>query len=172
MHNVSPSVTVDDHLDNDGRAPLPEGDLVTSCNVRWPPDDSRDGGLNDVARRRVQQFVDAHLESRIRLDDLASQAGLGSHYFCALFKRSMGVSPYQYVIERRVARATCLLEDRTLSLAEIAYATGFASQAHLTEVFRRRVGMTPGEYRRQGPRQSEAEHLERLVAKRPGMFES
>jgi AraC family transcriptional regulator len=57
------------------------------------------------------------------------------------------LTPHRYVIERRIERARQLLEQCELSIATIAVDTGFASQSHLTEFFRRSVGVTPAVYR-------------------------
>ena len=60
----------------------------------------------------------------------------------------MGLPPYRYVLERRVEHACGLLKDSQRSIADVAYASGFSSQAHLTMNFRRLTGMTPGRFRR------------------------
>ncbi|MEY2930357.1 MAG: hypothetical protein RL033_1106 [Pseudomonadota bacterium] len=104
--------------------------------------------LSSAQRRRVSDFVEAHLDGDIRLADLAGLASYSSDHFSRLFKRSFGESPYQYVLRRRVERAKALLRDASLSLADIASACGFATQAHLTNVFKLRTGVTPGAYRR------------------------
>ena len=59
----------------------------------------------------------------------------------------MGSSPHQYVLDRRIARAREQLELGGDSLANIAYAFGFSSQAHMTSIFKKRIGVTPGRYR-------------------------
>jgi len=58
-----------------------------------------------------------------------------------------GLTPHQYVMSRRVARARRLLEEGELPITAIAAETGFASQSHLTDLFRREVGVTPRAYR-------------------------
>lgn len=107
------------------------------------------GGLNAAALRRVREYIDANLHAPIRLHDLARQATLSAHYFCQLFKASTGITPHRFVMQRRIERAKHLLNGASCSLAEVAYATGFSSQAHLTQVFHAWVGMPPGAYRQQ-----------------------
>jgi AraC family transcriptional regulator len=96
---------------------------------------------------RIREFVDANIDSDIRLDQLAELCGRSTEYFVRLFKATSGVSPYQYVLNLRIERARALLADETLSLAEIALACGFSHQEHFTRMFRRFTGITPGRYR-------------------------
>jgi len=97
---------------------------------------------------RIRDFVEAHLDTDIRLDQLAELCGRSTEYFVRLFKATSGVSPYQYVLNLRIERARTLLGDETQSLADIALACGFSHQEHLTRMFRRFTGITPGRYRR------------------------
>jgi AraC family transcriptional regulator len=81
------------------------------------------------------------------LTELAAIADMGSHHFGNLFKRSTGLSPYQYIIQQRLDRAKELLKDRELSIVDIAVKSGFANQSHLTTLFRKHLSITPKRYR-------------------------
>lgn len=107
-----------------------------------------DGRLSDRQLTRIRDFIDAHLEDDIRVADLAIACGVGPTRLKSTFQISEGTTPYQYVLGRRVARATELLADRRLSLPEIALRSGFCNQEHLTRVFRGITGQSPGQYRR------------------------
>jgi AraC family transcriptional regulator len=103
-----------------------------------------------LPRYKLQQaiaYINAHLDQDIRLADLAKTVGMSQYYFCRLFRQSVGVSPYQYVIGQRVERAKQLLEKKDVAIADVALACGFANQDHLTKMFRRLIGMTPKAYR-------------------------
>jgi AraC family transcriptional regulator len=106
------------------------------------------GGLSPGQLRRVVDYVQAHVGDDINLPRLAAVVQLSPHHFAALFKQSTGVTPYQYVLQQRLAKAQALLEGTRLSLAEISYRVGFSSQAHFTTMFRKRLGTTPGCYRK------------------------
>lgn len=96
---------------------------------------------------RIVEKIDASLDDNIGLVELADIAGLSVFQFARAFKARTGQTPHQYVIERRIARAQDLLQRSEDTIADIAYAVGFSSQAHLTDVFKKRVGVTPGRYR-------------------------
>lgn len=98
--------------------------------------------------RRIRDFVEGNLDTDIRLGAMARACELSTEYFVKVFKNSVGVSPYQYVIGLRVERARALLGDVSLSLSEIALQCGFSHQEHMTRMFRRFTGQPPGRYRR------------------------
>lgn len=99
--------------------------------------------------RLIDRLIEDNLESPIRLDDLARAAGMTSFNFMRCFKRTTGMSPLRYVLTRRMERACLVLGDAKAGIAEAAYASGFSSQSHMTTMFRRFFGITPGAYRRQ-----------------------
>ena|ERR1700687_3620315 len=74
-------------------------------------------------------------------------AQTGTNQFTRLFRRSIGYSPYRFVMQRKIERARVLLEKTTLPLAEIALELGFVSQSHFTSVFHKEVRTTPRSYR-------------------------
>lgn len=92
-------------------------------------------------------FVEQNLDDDLSLATLAAVAGLSASHFARRFKAALGEAPHRYVLARRVNGAKRLLLESDLPLAEIAAETGFSSQAHLTGIFGRTVGMTPGAYR-------------------------
>jgi AraC family transcriptional regulator len=104
-------------------------------------------GLPRIRLNRVIEFIDANLDRPIALADLAETAGISSHYFSELFKRSVQLSPHQYVLRRRIDRARKLLGDPGVSVFEAAVRCGFNDQSHFTKIFHRIVGVTPTGYR-------------------------
>lgn len=104
--------------------------------------------LSAAAIRRVQEYVEAQLDQPLGIDDLAAVAALSPFHFSRVFKEATGCSPHQYVIQRRVERVRQLLPTSPLTLAQLARSVGFASQSHMTAHFRRLVGVTPAQFRR------------------------
>lgn len=98
--------------------------------------------------KEIKDFVEENLESAISVSDLAQLAGCSQFYFVRNFKQITGQSPYQYVLSRRIARAQEMVIENKLSLVEVAYTCGFSSQSHMTDIFRQKLGVTPGRYRR------------------------
>ncbi|MDQ7251181.1 helix-turn-helix domain-containing protein [Dongia sedimenti] len=93
--------------------------------------------------RRIDELIEARLEAKLTVQELAEALGLSAGFFARAFKRATGRAPHDYIIDRRIARARLLLRDRTLGLAAVALASGFASHAHMTATFRTRLGISP-----------------------------
>ncbi|MEM7667368.1 MAG: AraC family transcriptional regulator [Pseudomonadota bacterium] len=104
-----------------------------------------------LARQRqkaVLEYIEDRLNSSISLIDLASVANMSVSHFSRSFKLAIGSSPLRYVMYRRVTRAKLLLTDSNMSVAQVAHASGFSGQSHLTRVFKEFTGTTPAMFRR------------------------
>jgi len=106
------------------------------------------GGLTRNCAKKVIEYAEANLARGLTLRELAGIAQLSAHHFVRMFKKTLGVTPYQYLLERRVERAKDLLRGKRVSLAEVALSSGFGSQSHFTSAFHRAVGATPAEFQR------------------------
>jgi AraC family transcriptional regulator len=96
---------------------------------------------------QVVDYIENNLNEQLSLVALARIAQMSSFHFSRQFRSSTGLTPHQYVMQRRIDRARQQLRDPRLSIADVAFACGFATQAHLTSVFRTLVGFTPKAYR-------------------------
>jgi AraC family transcriptional regulator len=101
------------------------------------------GHLSASVRRRVIDYIEAHLGDDLGLADLAQVAGMSTSRFAHGFKASLGIPPYRYVRQCRIDAATRMLALSPLPIAEIALSLGFSSQSHFTQVFREHTGRTP-----------------------------
>lgn len=96
----------------------------------------------------LMAFIQTQLEVPLTVEDMAAEAGMSVNSLIVHFARVTGRTPAQYVLRQRLRHACWFLMNRPLSIAEIAFATGFSSHAHLCAIFRRKIGMSPGEWRR------------------------
>jgi AraC family transcriptional regulator len=111
-------------------------------------DSAQPGGLATWQARRTLAHIEANLASKMEIDDLANVVALSRSHFSRAFKRTLGFSPMEYVVVRRVERAKVMISGTREPLAEVALACGFADQAHLNRRFRDIVGISPGRWRR------------------------
>jgi AraC-like DNA-binding protein len=105
-------------------------------------DTGRDAGLARWVRRRLD-------EDEPTLEALAGELGAHPSHLVRVFRREYGLPPHRYVVGRRLDRARRLLLDG-LPIADVAAATGFHDQSHLTRHFRALLGTTPGAFRGDG----------------------
>ncbi|AYG64641.1 MULTISPECIES: AraC family transcriptional regulator [unclassified Rhizobium] len=106
------------------------------------------GGLAPWQINRVKNYIEDRISLPIALDELAQVAKLSTSYFSAAFKVTFGISPHNYVVERRVEFAKYRMLNSDAPLCEIALDCGLADQAHLSRIFRRVTGTTPSAWRR------------------------
>ncbi|MBV9562034.1 MAG: helix-turn-helix domain-containing protein [Bradyrhizobium sp.] len=97
--------------------------------------------------RLVDELIEARLDMALTVEQIAATLGLSAGFFARAFKAAIGKSPHDHIIDRRLARARALLQGTESDLGAIALASGFASHAHMTATFRKRLGVTPSEMR-------------------------
>jgi AraC family transcriptional regulator len=107
------------------------------------------GGLGPSRERKVRNYIQENLDQTLSLEDLSKVALISPNYFISLFQQSTGMTPHKYVLQQRVEYAKELLANSKLSLIEIAHKCGFPDQSQFTTTFRRHLGVTPGQYKRQ-----------------------
>ncbi|MEM7669230.1 MAG: AraC family transcriptional regulator [Pseudomonadota bacterium] len=105
--------------------------------------------LSDDDLAKVSRIIEDRLEENLSIADLARVTSLSDWQFARAFKEATGLGPHQFVLRRRIVRGKDLLSNGILPLAEVAFAAGFSSQSHMSDVFRQKVGTTPGKYRAQ-----------------------
>ena len=105
------------------------------------------GGLAPLMRRRLHDYIEAHLDQNITLGTLAQLACMSEYHFARMFRTSFGMPPSAWIAARRIERARALLRQGTLPLQRIADACGYADLSHFTHRFSAATGAPPGRYR-------------------------
>jgi AraC family transcriptional regulator len=105
-------------------------------------------GLSKSKLQEIVSYIETHLTEELSLQQLAQVLHLSPHYFTSVFKQSMGMSAYQYLITRRIETAKQVLQQKDLSIIEVAHCTGFKSSSHFSNTFRQHTGVTPSAYRK------------------------
>lgn len=104
--------------------------------------------LEDRRIGRVVEYIEANLREDLSITSLAGVAELGPSQFSRVFKTTTNKTVWEFVRDRRIVRANHLLHETELPINQISNETGFAHQNHMTNVFRSRLSMTPGQIRR------------------------
>ena len=94
------------------------------------------------------EYIRANVGKPITLEELAGIAQLSPYYFSHMFKRETGFSPLEYVINTRIERAKTLLLTTNMTVSEIAEEVGYSNSGSLINLFVKKVGSSPGQYRK------------------------
>lgn len=97
--------------------------------------------------KRIRKYIDEQYRSELSLNDLASRLNISESYASHVFKDVYGLSPKQYLTERRLGEAQRLLQLTNLSVNEVAVSSGFANVSHFITIFQKYIGISPAKYR-------------------------
>lgn len=98
--------------------------------------------------RLVEQYINDHYAQDISLETLSSLVHLNKYYLVHAFKSYKGLSPINYLLQKRVEEARHLLDTTNVPITKIAEITGFSSQSYFSQSFKRMTGLSPNAYRR------------------------
>jgi AraC-like DNA-binding protein len=104
-------------------------------------------GFTPEQMRRLVEYIDANLAMEIGVRDLAGVVQMSPSYFSRIFKASFGLTPYRFVMQKRIEAAKQMLAAEKHTSSEVALACNFASASHFARVFREFTGVTPKQYK-------------------------
>jgi len=119
--------------------------LALDVDAHHPADQV--SGFDDEQFETVLAFAKSRLSQHLDLAKWADSVKLPTSEFARRFQQRTGVAPYTWFMDRRIDEAKRLMMESRMPLVEIALDSGFCSQSHFTEAFRRRVGTSPGRWR-------------------------
>jgi AraC family transcriptional regulator len=120
--------------------------LGQRANLR-PPKPTSASRLDSRSLARVADLIERRIAGPLTLDEMAREVGLSVFHFARMFRRATGMSPHQFVMERRIERASLALMHTRAPVEEIASALGFSNFSHFRRVFRRAFGVAPSSLR-------------------------
>ncbi|HEX5841976.1 MAG TPA: AraC family transcriptional regulator [Pseudomonas sp.] len=121
-------------------------DLVTQLFERSGIPIAPVSAAEQYAVKRIKKKLEDEFDKQIPLEELAQLVNLDPLYLIRVFKKSVGVSPHSYQIQKRIAQVQKMLRTGA-GLAEASFACGFFDQSHMTRAFKKVVGITPGSFR-------------------------
>lgn len=122
--------------------------LVQQYGGKAPVSPIRSRKLSRSHEVLAKNLLLENLDGQVSILDVSRACNLSRGYFIRAFRETTGVTPYQWLVNERIARARELLKGSDIPLSEVAIACGFSDQSHFTRVFTSVVGTTPGHWRR------------------------
>ena len=105
---------------------------------------------NQLLVAKLESYMRANLQHPLERADLADVAHLSSSHLARVFRATTGKSPLERLTEIRVAQACAMLGESSLPITRIALEVGFNSFSHFTSLFKKKMGMSPSDYRKSG----------------------
>ena len=119
--------------------------MLRSGSLSVVPDNSR---LLNRECTQIKNYLDANYSETITLDSLAALTHMNKYYLAHTFTKYVGLSPINYLLQKRIQEGKSLLESTSYSIAQISDMLGFSSQSYFSQAFRKATGMTPMQYRK------------------------
>ena len=115
--------------------------------------ENKDINKQDLKQMNIAvSYINDHFASDISLEQLAQFACMSISKFKIIFQRMYGCSVTEYIQQRRLSHAECLLADSDLTIGQIAESVGYSTSSRLAKLFRESTGLTPVEYRKMAQR--------------------
>jgi AraC family transcriptional regulator len=105
------------------------------------------GGLSPKIKTLVCDYMQTNFHRQVYLAELATLAQLSEYHFCRMFKQSFAQTPQAYLLTIRIEQAKLRIKTGIESVSEIALQCGFSNQSHMGRYFKKRVGISPRQYR-------------------------
>lgn len=110
---------------------------------------SRQGMTHSPPIKKALRYIQAHFSDSISLKEVSAEVFLNAWYFSELFKKEVGKSFTDYILDLRIQLARQLIADRRLPLYQVSAMVGLNSPTYFSQVFKKATGLTPKEYRKQ-----------------------
>ena len=95
----------------------------------------------------IRQYIDEHFSEPITLDTLAQMVHINKYHLVRTFQKEYGITPINYLIERRLEESRFMLKNTNYSASQIVSLLGFSSSSYFSQCFRRKEHMSPSQYR-------------------------
>lgn len=122
-------------------------DILTAF-LLYTPIHIGNAGHSETAESTIS-YINEHFAQNLSIEELADLAGLSQYHFIRTFKKETGFTPHEYLVNIRINTAKYLLKNSRLPVKDICFNTGFSCESVFCSAFKKHMGITPVEYRKQ-----------------------
>lgn len=105
------------------------------------------GGIKGAAPL-IKEYIDQNASFPVSIDELSALISRSASQTIRLFKQAYGITPYEYLLEQKINRAKLMLKGTNMRVKDISSALSFSDEHYFSGLFRKKTGLSPGEYRR------------------------
>lgn len=121
--------------------------LSRSLRTQWESNLASKGHKMQEILESAKIFIEKNYNTDISLSDISGYVYISTSHFARAFKKYYDISPIQYLLGIRIEKAKTLLEETNLKVGDIASSVGFSAQQRFNDIFKKHLGISPGEYR-------------------------
>lgn len=96
----------------------------------------------------MKDFLNAQITEKFKMDTLCKHVSKSESQTIRIFKKAYGITPYNYVLNKKISLAKKLIKNTNLSIKQIAEKLNFADEYYFSNFFKQKVGVTPTKYRK------------------------
>lgn len=115
------------------------------CELSKPETNMQSQRLIQI--NQAKSYIENNFSTQISVDDISASVNMSTSYFSKIFRESTGVSPYDYLLSVRLEKAKEMLHKTDFPISQIAYQTGFNSDANFIYFFKKQTGISPLKFR-------------------------
>ena len=106
-----------------------------------------DSHVSEIAEK-MKDYLTTHALEKFRIESLCNYVSRSESQTIKIFKEAYGITPYAYVLNKKISLAKGMLVNTNLSVKQIAYNLSFTDEYYFSNVFKNKVGVSPGKYRK------------------------
>ena len=105
--------------------------------------------MSDYYIKEAIHYIEQNFQNNISIEEIAKVCGINRSYFGKIFRKSIGKSPQEFLLDYRMIKATELLSLTSLSISEISQAVGYDNPLHFSRAFKNVYGISPRTWRKE-----------------------
>ena len=142
------------HIEENEKGELYSYDVLSRLSELWslilkniPPENMVSENITSSRTKTFLEYIEAHYAEDVSIEEIAKSANVSKSECLRCFKTALQTTPYRYLMDYRLSKASALLKETNLSINEIAIRSGFNGQSYFAKCFKEKMNCSPSQYR-------------------------